>query len=250
MAYITKDYLVTQFTNFATRVSTVFAKKDELPSKTSDLTNDSNFVSDANYTHTDNNYTTADKTKVENAVLTSVQTLTDQQKAQARANIGAGASSFSGDYNDLVNTPTALSDFDNDEDFITNTVDNLVNYYKKTETYTQEQVNTLISNIVTFGVSIVEQLPTTNISTHTIYLVLKESSKQEEGNIYNEYLNTNGTTTGWELIGDTKITIDLSAYLTAQQIAETYATIASLADYLKTTDVETTNIDFSNYFSS
>lgn len=33
------------------------------------------------------------------------QTLTDEQKAQARSNIGAGESEFSGSYNDLTNTP-------------------------------------------------------------------------------------------------------------------------------------------------
>lgn len=35
-----------------------------VPTKTSDLTNDSNFVSDANYVHTDNNYTNQEKTKL------------------------------------------------------------------------------------------------------------------------------------------------------------------------------------------
>ena len=35
-----------------------------VPTKTSDLTNDSNFVSDASYVHTDNNYTTAEKNKL------------------------------------------------------------------------------------------------------------------------------------------------------------------------------------------
>ena len=34
------------------------------------------------------------------------QTLTDAQKTQARSNIGAGTSSFSGNYNDLTNKPT------------------------------------------------------------------------------------------------------------------------------------------------
>ena len=34
------------------------------PTKTSDLTNDSNFVSDASYVHTDNNYTTTEKNKL------------------------------------------------------------------------------------------------------------------------------------------------------------------------------------------
>lgn len=41
-----------------------------------------------------------------NAVQYVAQTLTDEQKAQARENIGAGTSSFSGSYNDLMNKPT------------------------------------------------------------------------------------------------------------------------------------------------
>ena len=38
--------------------------KSIIPKKTSDLTNDSNFPVDANYHHTDNNYTTAEKNKL------------------------------------------------------------------------------------------------------------------------------------------------------------------------------------------
>lgn len=47
-------------------------KKTELilPTKTSDLQNDSNFVSDENYVHTDNNYTKEEKQKLENDVAT------------------------------------------------------------------------------------------------------------------------------------------------------------------------------------
>lgn len=41
-----------------------------------------------------------------NAVQYVEQTLTDEQKKQARKNIGAGTSSFSGSYNDLTNKPT------------------------------------------------------------------------------------------------------------------------------------------------
>ena len=37
----------------------------EIPSKTSDLTNDSNFVADASYVHTDNNYNSTAKGKVD-----------------------------------------------------------------------------------------------------------------------------------------------------------------------------------------
>lgn len=100
-----------------------------IPNKTSQLTNDSNYVSDINYVHTDNNYTTTEKNKLSNIesnaqintvnsvdgeqgnielndVKYTTQTLTDNQKTQARTNIGAGTSSFSGDYSDLSNKPT------------------------------------------------------------------------------------------------------------------------------------------------
>lgn len=42
----------------------------EVPTKTSELQNDSNFVSDENYVHTDNNFTNEEKTKLENDVAT------------------------------------------------------------------------------------------------------------------------------------------------------------------------------------
>ena len=41
----------------------------------------------------------------EDAVTYTAQTLTDEQKTQARANIGAGTSNFSGSYNDLTQKP-------------------------------------------------------------------------------------------------------------------------------------------------
>lgn len=41
-----------------------------------------------------------------NVVQYTAQTLTDTQKTQARTNIGAGTSNFSGSYNDLTNKPT------------------------------------------------------------------------------------------------------------------------------------------------
>ena len=50
----------------------------------------------------------------------------------------------SGSYNDLLNTPTKLSDFINDGVFITKDANDLTNYYKKTETYTQTQIDSLL----------------------------------------------------------------------------------------------------------
>lgn len=57
-----------------------------------------------------------------NDVKYTTQTLTTAQQTQARSNIGAGTSSFSGSYTDLTNKPTiptATSQLTNDSNFIT-----------------------------------------------------------------------------------------------------------------------------------
>ena len=59
---------------------------------------------------------------VTNAVKTTPQSLSDTQKQQVRNNIGAGTSSFDGDYNSLTNKPTIptkTSQLNNDSGFIT-----------------------------------------------------------------------------------------------------------------------------------
>lgn len=119
----------------------------------------------------------------------------------------------SGSYNDLSNKPTKLSDFSNDSGFITNTVNNLTNYYKKTETYTQAEVDALISAVVTIDIEVVQALPTTDISTTTIYLLPKTTAGTDD--VYDEYINTTGTSAGWELIGSTQV--DLSNYYTKSE---------------------------------
>ena len=113
----------------------------------------------------------------------------------------------------IKNKPTKLSDFNNDQGFIDNTVNNLTNYYKKSETYTQTEVNSLIGAISTITIEVVQELPTTDIQTNVIYLVPKNPSQTD--NYYDEYINTNGTSAGWEKIGDTEI--DLSNYYTKTQ---------------------------------
>ena len=108
-------------------------------------------------------------------------------------------------------------------------LDNLENYYKKSETYTKTEVNQLIAQIPTFSIEIVQQLPTTDISTTTIYLVPKQTAGTLD--YYDEFINLDGTTSGWEWLGKTEI--DLSNYYTK---AETEAYVkGDGADYIAAT---------------
>lgn len=106
-------------------------------------------------------------------------------------------------------------------EFITISVDNLVNYYRKSETYNQEQINSLIGSITTINFKIVDSLPGTG-ENNLIYLV--PSSKQEEKNIKDEYIWIDNS---WELIGSTKI--DLSNYYTKDEVDSTFALKTELA---------------------
>lgn len=114
----------------------------------------------------------------------------------------------------IANKPTKLSQFSNDKDFVNHTVNNLTNYYLKSETYTKSEVASLISTLSSkLTVSIVTSLPTTDISTTTIYML--KASTTAANNYYDEYMNVDGTTAGWEKIGTTQT--DLSDYYTKTQ---------------------------------
>ena len=103
--------------------------------------------------------------------------------------------------------------------FITASVDNLVNYYLKSETFTKSEVNALIASVQQFTYVSVAELPTASAETmNKIYLV--PSTNPQTKNVKDEYITISttdqGTTTySWEQIGTT--TIDLSGYYTSQQ---------------------------------
>lgn len=118
--------------------------------------------------------------------------------------------------------PTATSQLTNNSGFITNAVNNLINYYLKSETYTKEEVNSLISTLSGIHFEYVATLPTENIQTNAIYLVPKADTQSR--NVKEEYINLDGTTAGWEKIGDTDI--DLSDYVTITELN------TALADYV------------------
>lgn len=98
--------------------------------------------------------------------------------------------------------PVNTSDLTNDSGFITNAVSNLANYYTKTQTYTKEEVNSLVGQLV--QIQVVSSLPQSG-QANTIYLVPSGGSKPD---VYDEYIWVNSA---WELIGNTEV--DLSNYL-------------------------------------
>ena len=99
---------------------------------------------------------------------------------------------------DISSMPTDLWDFTNNAWFIKNTVNDLTNYYKKTETYTQTEINNLINNFWWFQV--VSTLPTSDIKTNIIYLLWPIWTWPDK---YEEWIYTNSTWTKiWETSAD------------------------------------------------
>ena len=91
-----------------------------IPSKTSQLTNDSGYITESSAPVKSVDGETG--AVVTNAIKTTQQSLSDAQKTQARINIGAGTSSFDGNYNSLSGKPTIpskTSQLNNDSGFIT-----------------------------------------------------------------------------------------------------------------------------------
>lgn len=159
---------------------------------------------------------------VDGVVKSTEQTFTDGEKAQVRTNIGAAATT------------------------------DLLNYYTKSQTYTQEEIRTLVSAIPKFTISVVNVLPTTDISTTTVYLVKSGS----DTDLYTEYIfivdgnapeNGDGTydeTSGtWEILGSQRV--DLTGYATEEwvnlRLAE-FVTADKIVDLLGYTPVKESEI--------
>lgn len=142
----------------------------KIPSATSDLTNDSGYITVADAPVQSVDGQTGDV--VTNAVKTTAQTLTDAQKAQARTNIGAGTSSFSGAYDDLTGKPTIpskTSEIDNDSGFITNAA--LAPYAKTVDVPTKtSQLNNDSGFVDAAGASAAAPVQSVNAKTGAVVL--------------------------------------------------------------------------------
>lgn len=98
----------------------------------------------------------------------------------------------------------------------TETIAPLTSHQSLDNYYTKDEVDGKVSSIPKFAISVVTELPTSDISTTTIYL-LKTGS--ETNNLYTEYIYVNSK---WETLGTQKM--DMSDYLTKTDASTTYLT--------------------------
>ena len=153
----------------------------------------------------------------------------------SQTNVQPSSGGGTSDYTDLTNKPqiegVTLSGNKSASDLglVTKVVNDLVNYYLKSETYSKTEVDNIVTAIKNSRFEVVATLPTSNIKTNVIYLV--PSSDPQTANAKDEYINLDGTTAGWELIGNTNI--DLSGYVTTTDLN------TALASYTTTTDLTT-----------
>lgn len=153
-----------------------------------------------------------DKQNLDNAVqkLSGIDAGADVNVIET---IKVNDSALTPDSNKAVNitVPTKVGDLTNDSGFITKAVNDLTNYYKKSETYTKTEVDNLVDVIPKFSIAVVNALPTENISNTTIYLV---QSGSNTSNLYTEYIYVNSA---WEILGAQEV--DLSGYVRKSDIA-------------------------------
>ena len=146
-----------------------YAKTADIPTKTSQLDNDSGYITANDVPVKSVDGATGDV--VTNAVKTTTQTLTETQKQQARTNIGAGTSSFDGDYNSLTNKPTIptkTSQLTNDSGFITDAA--LTGYAKTTDIPTKTSQLENDSHYITAN-----EAPVTSVNSKTGVVQLNAS---------------------------------------------------------------------------
>lgn len=137
-----------------------------------------------------------------------------------------------------ANPVTSDGIFEAIKNFITKAVDDLINYYTKSQTYTKDEVQALIAAIKQFNILAVNELPVASAQTvDTLYLVPSENPGTQ--NVKDEYITLTKQEGGqtvyyWECIGRTEI--DLSNYTTFSDVNTAIAT--ALAAYYTSTQVD------------
>lgn len=126
---------------------------------------------------------------------------------QIRTGAGKGATAYQKPQNGIPSTDLANGVIPDVSDFITRLVNDLVNYYTKSETYTKAEVAALIGAIQTFHYEIAASTSAvTSPSNNVLYLIGPTGSGADK---YEEYVYdpTKAVNERWVKIGDTSIDI-------------------------------------------
>ena len=200
-----------------------------VPTKTSDLTNDSNYVTDAGYVHTDNNYTSTEKTKLSNiddgADVNVIETVKVNNSALTVSNkaVNITVPTKASDIGAMPDTYTApVTSVNGQTGVVTFTIPTNNNQLTngagyQTASDVSSAISTALDGITGISYQVVTSLPQTG-EAGVIYLI---SNNGANPNIYDEYIYYGSS---FEKIGTTDV--DLSGYmLTTDMVAITNAEI-------------------------
>ena len=200
-----------------------------VPTKTSDLTNDSHYVADASYVHTDSNYTSAEKTKLSNiddgADVNVIETVKVNNSALTVSNkaVNITVPTKASDIGAMPDTYTApVTSVNGQTGAVTLTIPTNNNQLTngagyQTASDVSSAINTALDGITGISYQVVTNLPQTG-EAGVIYL---KANNGANPNIYDEYIYYGNS---FEKIGTTDV--DLSGYmLTTDMVAITNAEI-------------------------
>lgn len=185
------------------------------PTLLSAFENDVGYITNASF---DNYYTKSETDNLISSITVDLSDYYTKSETDAKIN-NLSTVAKTGSYNDLLNKPINLSEFTNDTGFITNAVNNLLNYY------TKEEIGNMFSGNVSF--QFVTELPETGVE-NTVYFVSNASGTA--GNLFDEYVWTTNAT--WEQLGS--VSVDLSDYYTK---AEVDRLLPDMTNYYTKTDL-------------
>ena len=188
---------------------TDFAPTSSIVTKTSQLTNDSNFIVDSNYVHTDNNYTTTEKTNLSNQSGTNTG---DETNTTIKTKLGVSNTTTDG-----YLTSTDYNKFNNKIDSVKISKDG-------TLVGSEKQLNLIEGTGVTLAV-------TDNTSTNSVDISI--SSTNGGGTVKSVNTITPNVSTGDVTL--TKTDLGLGSVDNIQQLPMSYLDIT---DTLGTSDVK------------
>ena len=200
-----------------------YALKKDIPTKVSELENDSGFIDDLSDYYKKSEVYKKDEVYNKDEVF-------KKEETYSKSSIDKLSSSLDKRVKDLETTNSdvleqledkadkrdipsldgyAKEQWVLDKEYITKYVGDLVNYYSKDSVYNKEEVNAIASSIQNVSIEIVNYLPSTG-KTNVIYFLSKTGTT---GDVFDEYIFINNS---WEHIGSTEV--DLSAYATTEWV--------------------------------